>query len=173
MKKIDLSLNYIEIKKRIELDKANYSASEWAARLNISKSSISNIHGKGSRINPSLEYIIAVARFMGKSIEWYLYGNTERPGLTSPSIGGPDWSGEDVRLSQQLKNILDSKHPVIVPAIVSNLAAFELSVEMEKTQAGEIKRLKKRVSDLEDSIKQGPRTDCGEAASSRTGKRAM
>lgn len=126
---------------------------------------------------PSGDVLLTLREKLRLSIDWLLAGEENYPvgvGLEPPpAIGGPGWSAEDIRLGKQLKTILDSKHPVIVPAIVSNLAAFELSVEKEKKQDGEIKRLKKRVGDLEESMRQGPHTGCGEAASSRTGKRAM
>ena len=75
MNKVHLTLNYDEIKKRIEVDKASHSVKEWAKLVGMSSASISNIHGKSAKAKPSLEYIIAVAKVTGKHVEWYLYGD--------------------------------------------------------------------------------------------------
>jgi hypothetical protein len=74
MKKIDLNLNYDKILRRIDEDKARYKVGEWAEMMEMSIGSVSNIHGKSSRINPSIEYVVKVARKMCKPVDWYLYG---------------------------------------------------------------------------------------------------
>ncbi|WP_035242162.1 hypothetical protein [Desulfobacter vibrioformis] len=73
MKKIDLNLNYDEIRTRIEKDKNLFKPGKWAENIGVSPAIISNVHGK-SKQNPSLEYIIAVARFTQKPIEYFLWG---------------------------------------------------------------------------------------------------
>jgi hypothetical protein len=162
-KVIELNLNPDEIKKRIALDKGDIKNNKWAALLHVSPSLISQIHPKGAdkpSKTPSLEYIIAVSRYTGKSLEWYLYGENTPAPLRKlhdvnqhPLLGDPqfwsNWSDEDIRLCQQLKRILDSNHPVAKPAIISNLAAFELSILSEKKNSNEIVKLKKRVQQLE------------------------
>ena len=76
MKKIDLNLNYNEIRTRIEKDKNKSKPGKWAANIGVSAATISNVHGK-SKQNPSLEYVIAVARFTKKTIEYFLWGEDE------------------------------------------------------------------------------------------------
>lgn len=85
MKKIDLGLNFDEIRKRIEIDKSQYKSGEWAKKIGLSKQNISNIHGEKGKNDPSLQYIIAVARTTGKSIEWYLYGEDEPTKKETPA----------------------------------------------------------------------------------------
>ena len=192
MSKINLDLDFDEIRKRIELVKADVKPSTWAKYLVVSKNIVTNIHGE-TKQRPSLEYIVAVARFTGKPVEWYLYGdqNPTDKGTNlisephsalnadkKPHFCGPDWTDDDVRYCKQLKKILDSKNPVIVPAIISNLAAFEYSVTDEKRKSkeiddlksgmkqksGEIKDLKKRLVHLEElTDPAGPSTGTVEA----------
>lgn len=76
MKKIDLNLNYNEIRTRIEKDKNKFKPGKWAENIGVSPATISNVHGK-SKQNPSLEYVIAVAKFTKKSIEYFLWGEEE------------------------------------------------------------------------------------------------
>lgn len=165
---IDLSLNYDEIRTRIEMDMCPYKKIDWAKKVGVSQSLISNVHknrGKSSdKISPSLEYIVAVARFTGKPVEWYLYGTPVGAGAgeAPPSgrqAGHPlddcgDWSPEDIRCCKQLKSILDSRHPVIVPAIQANLAAFEISVRSDRDRAGEAAKLKANLMKKTNEIKE-------------------
>ena len=173
MKKLHLIFNYSEIKARIEIDKDQYKVGEWAKNVGMSVPSISNIHGKSSRINPSLEYVIAVARFTGKPVEWYLYGDA-KPEVhlvkepSAPYDCGEHWSDEDIHRCKQLKKILDSNHPIIKPAIISNLDAFEHGID----QANNIDILTKRVNHLEDLIKPGIDTDAGKVAGIGSKKKA-
>ena len=159
MKLIDLSLDYNEIRKRIEIDKAHYKAGEWAKLTGASKNVISNIHGRSGRHNPSLPYIIAVARVTGKPIEWYLYGKQPEDQVKAVTEEAfmAQWPEEIKNACRQLKEILLSDHPVIKPALLSNLAAFQHSVREEKAhrerdgkQDEEIGKLRKRIRFLEE-----------------------
>jgi len=69
------ALNFDEIRERIELDIGDTKPGKWANKLGCSKSLVSNVHGESKRQNPPLPYVIAVAKFTGKPIEWYLYGD--------------------------------------------------------------------------------------------------
>jgi len=157
VKIIDLNLNFDEIRKRIESDKDQYKPGIWAGHVGESINVISNIHGKAGRHNPSLQYIIAVAKFTQKPIEWYLYGETVKPLTISETPSGygscadslDNWPDEIKNACRQMKKILDSDHPVIRPALLSNLAAFEYSVDKEKSQDEEIKKINKRLKRLE------------------------
>ncbi len=194
MKIVELHLNYDEIRKRIELDKSEYKPGEWAVLTGASKNVISNIHGKAGKHNPSLQYIIAVARATGKPIEWYLYGE-KRPDA-APKVAEhqaqykteeefmAQWPEEIRAACRQLKAIMLSNHPWIKPALLSNLAAFQYSVDKEKsqdeeirkhkdairTQKKEIKELSKRLQFLEDRHKAKQDSGTEGAASSSTGK---
>ena len=172
------ALNYDEIRRRIELDKNEYSktSKDWAIYIGVEESAVSNFHRKKDPRKPSFEYVLAVAYKTQKPAEWYLYGHPDpEPAMLSepqkpymkdanrPSFCDSTWSDDDIRHCKQLKKILDSKHPVIVPAIISNLAAFEHSVTSEKERtvesddlkagmkkkSNEIKELKKRILHLE------------------------
>lgn len=159
MSKIDLSLEFDKIRRRIEDDQKEFKPSEWAKRIGVSKNVVTNIHG-ATRQRPSLEYIVAVSRFTGKPIEWYLYGTPAeqekqqevvKADLDSerPEFCGTEWTEEDILYCKQLKRILDSKHPVIIPMLVSNLAALEHLVKEEKKKSRKIKNLEKRIEYLE------------------------
>lgn len=193
MEKFDLSLNFNSICTRVGIDMENHKSGEWADMIGVSKRLISNVHGKKRSQNPPIPYIIAVARHTGKPAGWYLYG-TKSPAVSHvvsesqvsyeqndrPSFCGQDWSDEDVQRCRQLKKILDSKHPVIVPAILSNLAAFEYTITVEKDKneavetlksgmkkkSSEIMDLKKRIMHLEElTDSAGPNTGADEAES--------
>lgn len=74
MKKIDLQLNFSAIRQRIENQKMHYKPGVWADMVGVSKSVVSNVHGT-TKQNPSLEYIIAVSRATGRSVDHYLWGD--------------------------------------------------------------------------------------------------
>ncbi|MEI7636376.1 MAG: hypothetical protein WCJ37_03670 [Syntrophus sp. (in: bacteria)] len=177
-KKINLYLNYREILIRIgDVKDGIYKEKKtrnkkWAELIGVSESLVSQLHPQKPRVEikePSLEYIIAVANKTGKPPEWYLYGDMpttdKENNLISephsafdanrkPHFCGPDWTDDDIRYCKQLKKILDSKNEVIVPAIISNLAAFEHSVTEEKRKSKEIDDLKsgmkKKSSEMKD-----------------------
>ena len=91
MKIFDLELNFDEIRERIEIDKSQYKAVRWAEFLKVSESLISNVHAKKKKQNPPLPYIIAVARFTGKPVEYYLYGDSKQmPTSVATEIKPPD-----------------------------------------------------------------------------------
>lgn len=173
MKKIDLSLDYNKIIERINIDKSNFEPGVWATKIGVSINVVSNIHGKGKNVNPSLEYIIAVAQATGKPIEWYLYGIQAAQALTvaspeplykymehtAPYNADPcgEWSDEAILACEQVKRILDSNHPVIKPALLSNLAAFEYTIKQDE----DIKKIQGEVAYLKKMHKKGRRTGTG------------
>jgi transcriptional regulator with XRE-family HTH domain len=168
MKKINLCLNYGEILSRIDKDKALYGVGEWAKSVGVSINTVSNIHGKSARINPSIEYVVAIARFTRKPIEWYLYG--EKSENESKSMSEEEfmakWPKEIQDACRKLKDILLSDDPVIKPALLSNLAAFQQSLEQKE----EIRKLSRRLQFLEERHKAKRHTGTDGAASSSTGK---
>jgi DNA-binding XRE family transcriptional regulator len=165
MKKIELGLDFSEIRKRIEIDMSQYRAGMWAKMIGVKTNSISNIHGKKGKANPSLEYVTAVARVTGKPIEWYLYGT--QPGEAPPERHCKfcgDMSDEIKKLCITLKDIIDSKHPVIVPALLSNLEAFKYSVDKERKQDDDIDKLKREVRHLKTLMSSETHSGSGKAA---------
>jgi hypothetical protein len=153
VKKIDLGLNFDEIRKRIEIDIGQLKPGKWAEIIGLSPQNISNVHGEARKNQPSLQYIIAVAKYTGKPIEWYLYG--DRPAVDA-LVAKPagqyhserhqcrfcgDMSEEIKDICKKVKKILESHHPSAVPALLSNIAAFEDSVK----QVEEIEELKRIV----------------------------
>lgn len=160
MKKIDLGLDFIAIREQIELDKKNYSSTVWAKETRMSKSSISNIHGKKRAVPPSLDYIVAVAAFTKKPIEWYLYGRNNSPDFMC------DWPEEHKKACKLLKEILDSSDDDTIDAIHSNLKAFRKSVKKDAI----IKKLVNDVEELRRGMSSGRPTGIGVVASSNTGK---
>ena len=70
MNKLDIDLNFNEIRERIEIEIKGKRSKDWADLIGVSKSLISNIHGKSKNQNPPLPYIIAVAQKMGKPTDF-------------------------------------------------------------------------------------------------------
>jgi transcriptional regulator with XRE-family HTH domain len=132
---------------------------------------------KGLGRVPEWDQLVKISNGCGKSIDWMLTGQERTPALcisearsqyrADPMHG---WPADLKTACHQLKNILLSNHPVIKPALLSNLAAFEYSIEKEKEQDEKIRKVNKRVKDLEDSLRRGQPTGTDEAASSSTGK---
>ena len=119
MKKINLNLNPNEIRNRIELDKDQYGSSEWAQKLGVSPNVVSNIHGKSKNHDPSLQYVVAVARFTGKPIEWYLYGQGSQESAKCPTCG--NWSDEVRDACRKLQEIMEFGDDVAKETILNNL----------------------------------------------------
>ena len=159
MKKLDLSLNFNEIRKRIEIDKLQYKGIDWAKLTGMSNQSISNIHSKKKLVNPSLEYIIAVAKITGKPIEWYLYGkeiakpnNIEEIKTDYNNDPFKGISKEDRPYFIKLRKILESNDKETINAIKSNLDAFKTSVirvDTIKDRDEIIQNMNKRLLHLE------------------------
>lgn len=166
MKKFDIHLNYNEIRDRIALDIGNKRPTDWAEFIGVTNSLISNVHGKSKKQNPPLPYIIAVARKIGKPIEWYLYGEKQsvqfaaetrpeyRPGQSSAADDPLAGCSEEIRKAcLKLKDIYESKDEVIVPALQANLAAFHDSIGRRITikKLGEdLDHLKREVQHLKE-----------------------
>ncbi|MFA5100527.1 MAG: hypothetical protein WC547_06575 [Candidatus Omnitrophota bacterium] len=119
---------------------------------------------------PGGAQLILIQEKFGVSIDWLLTGKV--PGAESHPCAGM----EDHCV--KMKKIITAEHPVITPAFLANLAAFEYSIEKEKEQdekienyAHDVKRMKKRIRDVEASLIKGLSTGIDKAASSSTGKR--
>lgn len=139
-----MHLNFNEIRKRIEIDNANYRSKDWAGLIGVSVSLVSNIHGKSKKQNPPLPYIIAVARAMKRPVEWYLYGEMP-PG---PEASVPEDPQVRDAISQ-LKEIFASNDKLIIPALQTNLAAFHGAIK----RAVVIRELKEDVKLLKSEVK--------------------
>jgi DNA-binding XRE family transcriptional regulator len=173
VKKIELHLDYNAIMQRLNAAKGSCGASEWAKIVGVSMPTVSNIHGKSSRIRPSLEYIIAVARVMKKPIEWYLYG--EMPPVQRAAEAASSYTSDRAPADpladcspgtryavNTLIDILESNDPVVVPALQANLAAFHDSigrnVEISKLETS-VKKLNGEVQNLRELMNPAePRT---------------
>jgi hypothetical protein len=147
MSKIDLDLNFAEIRRRIEEEKGQTKPLVWATKVGVKKNVVTNVHGKTQQ-KPSLEYIVAVARATFKPIEWYLYGS---PASNLRVMDrGPEYridrhqcalcdgmSDEIKELCKKVKGIVESGQKVVVDALKSNIEAFQHSVK----QAEKIEKL--------------------------------
>jgi len=125
-----------------------------------------------------MEYIIAVSKATGKPIEWYLYGNEAitvpmqlAVGQNTPTDDFNSWPEEIQFACRLLREIMLSNHPVIKPALQSNLAAYRYSLDKEVSQDEEIRNLSRRLKLLEQQHMAGHDTGTDEAASSSTGRR--
>ncbi len=181
-KKIELNLDYNKIMGRINACKAEIypekktDNKKWAALVGVSESLVSQLHPKKQNTKtkePSLEYILAVARVTGKSIEWYLYGeNWDRAESAAPAANPAKdfppahWPEEMRRACRQMQKIFlsDYDHDVIKPALMATLAAYEASIDNELLHTTEIKELQERLHILEETISGGKNTNSGEGA---------
>lgn len=162
-KVIDLSLKYDEIRDRIEADMVHFKKYEWAEHVKVSQSLVSNVHKKegkeGKRVNPSLEYIIAVARVTGKPVEWYLYGTPPESRAvqkaveaevecTTPENRCPVKCDDDLReLCAKVKEIIDSSWSYS-GALKQNIDSFHEAVVEKNTHKQEIEQLNQKITDI-------------------------
>jgi FtsZ-binding cell division protein ZapB len=163
MKKINLKLNFKEIVSRIdnEIKYQELKPAEWAAKVGVTTNIVSNIHGKTGQ-NPSLEYIIAVSRATGKSIEYYLYGNDlykntdDNKKMIHESAGLFTAKEQTSALGQavdMLATVLGSGDRVFVQALMSNLIAFSEAVNTRKNQDQRIENLEGECQNLRNENK--------------------
>lgn len=122
----------------------------------------------------------------GVSIDWLLTGSDPTPVMSyeiretgSPYVSSPPcpycsgMTDEMKRLCNTLKDIIDSKHPVIVPALLSNLEAFKHSVDKERKQDEDIDKLKREVRHLKTLMSADMVTGTGRAAGAGMQKKKM
>lgn len=119
--------------------------------------------------------MLAIQAKFNVSIDWLLNGKEPipvkypQPGQISQEefIEGyiADWPEEDKKACRRFRKIMASNDPVVKFALLSNLAAFEESLEQKE----EVRRLNRRLQFLED--RQQAEQDAGidVAASSSTG----
>lgn len=130
---------------------------------------------------PDGKRLLAIKEKFGVSIDLLLTGTdpsqiqthtiNELQAEYSACADSMDKWPEDVKNAcRQIRDILLSDHPVIKPALLSNLAAFQSSVEKEKSQDEEIGKLNRRLKLLENQHNAERSSGTEEAASSSTGK---
>jgi len=150
-KKIHLSFDYNGIKKRIEIDKDNYSVKKWADFIGLSSA---------SKANPSLEYIIAVAKFTGKPIEWYLYGHSVKEYSTdfktesSPKDHPSGLEPCPVNCDENLRRLCAEVKKVIgspwsyAGSLEQNIHSFHEAVEEKEKHKAEMDELRNQFDNL-------------------------
>lgn len=154
MNKIELSLNYAEILQRIEADMTKYKPLQWAKSLGIGINVVSNYHGKSAKRNPSLEYVIAVAKFTGKPIEWYLYGTSQeektQPPTEKSESAGIELSEQFIEVHKKVEDILVSGTNY-ADVLQQNIEVFHKAVanqeEADKDLVGLKKNLRKEIKE--------------------------
>ena len=108
---------------------------------------------------PGGSQLLAIRDKFGVSIDWLLTGRGSFP-VMAPGIhespdspyGTPqqpcpfcgDMTDEIKALCKTMKEIIESKHPAIVPALESNIKAFKYSMDQEE----ELRKLKEEVKHL-------------------------
>ena len=129
---------------------------------------------------PGGAQLLAIKQTFNVSIDWLLNGSEPRPVLTdvSPGISEnrpeygsekelmSDWSEDTREACLALKEIMTSGDHLLKSAILSNLAAFKLSVHQKE----EIRTLSTRLQYLEERETGERHIATGGAASSSTGK---
>ena len=177
-KKINEMVNYSEIIERIKKsDKLRYDK-EVASLFGLSEPDFNNRKKRGTL----LELIVELGITRGWNLHWLLTGNKSK-GCSEDEFMA-QWPEEIRNACRQLKDVFLSDHPVIKPALISNLAAFQYSVEKEKSQDNkieeqtqklkkqdqEIRKIREQLKQLENWHKAEQSTGTGGAASSSTGK---
>ncbi len=76
MSKIEIDINFDEIRERIDQEKKGIKPSVWADMLGVNRNVVTNVHGRVKQ-KPSLEYIVAVSRATGRSVDYLLWGGTD------------------------------------------------------------------------------------------------
>lgn len=170
------SVNISDVIGRIKEREGLRFNKDVAAIWNLSESDFNNRKRRGTLLSLFVDYAIE----KGWSLDWLLKGNG--PGGQHQTVSEPaahycteeefmaQWPEEIKNACRQLKRILLSDHPVIKPALISNLAAFQYSIEKEKSQDDEIRKLSRRLKFLEDRHKAERSSGIEGAASSSTGK---
>lgn len=74
MKKFHIPIDFEAVTRRIEKEMKGYRRTAWAEKVGVTINVVSNIHGAGSKQNPSLNYILAVSVATGKPMDYYLWG---------------------------------------------------------------------------------------------------
>ena len=133
MSKIDLSLDIDKIRRRLEDDQKGFKPSEWAKRVGVSKNVVTNIHG-ATRQRPSLEYIVAVSRFTGKPVEWYLYGTQAEQDKQKEMLKGET----SQKVSDEKYSEADQEFPIHPLAVEDKAPNESFKVSEDLTMAAAI-----------------------------------
>jgi hypothetical protein len=143
------SLNYNEIRSRIEIDKDLFSNSgkEWANYIGVEESVVSNFHRKKNPRNPSFEYILAVAYKTQKPVEWYLYGDTRR--MNDKPVDTPLPEGNNVHafVPQAVREIFESDDESLKKSLIAH-------VEYLKSQAAVLKKQNEQFEEMKALLKE-------------------
>lgn len=145
MIKLDTSWDYEKIRQRIELDMAGHKPADWARKVGVRINVVSNVHGKSQR-NPSMLYVLAVARATGKPPEWYLYGETPAARPVNPEETRAE-GNLDPDLLAKISRILDSEAAEDLRAAVAAILA-RIAINEQKPADRRIERLEKRIDQL-------------------------
>lgn len=95
---------------------------------------------------PNGKQLIGIHEKFHCSLDWLLTGKT-------PEVGDVKTGSKEIQNAyKQLIAIMESDHPVIKPALLSNLAAFEYSITQEQYQRKDIETLKTKVGLLERAL---------------------
>jgi transcriptional regulator with XRE-family HTH domain len=128
---------------------------------------------------PDGKQLMLIHEKFGVSLDWLVIGigpqKAAVAGIAEQEAGYgceslDSWPEDIKNACRQLREILLSDHPVIKPALLSNLAAFQHSVSKEKSQEEEIRKLSRRLLELEQWHKAEQNTGAERAALSSTGK---
>jgi transcriptional regulator with XRE-family HTH domain len=142
MKKIDLRLDFDKIRSRIDLERESYKPGAWAELIGVSLNVVSNIHGK-TKQNPSLEYIVAVSKATGRSVDYYLFGHDQE----SPQPQKKEYSKITKVIIEHQDIVKKFKNPEIAKAMNEKL------LEIEAADAELFSKADAYIQGLHDSIK--------------------
>lgn len=135
-----------------------------AARFNeIIESRDAATRWKTPGYRPSFDILLTVTEKFDLSFDWLVTGKgSMRPGALSIQeqrelynaqkshcLFCDGMSGQVKDLCNRMKKIIESKHETAVPALISNIAAFEDSVK----QTEEIKRQKEEIEELKKTVR--------------------
>lgn len=160
--------------------------SKWAEKVGVSRNVVANIHG-GTQQKPSLEYIAAVSRSTGRSMNYLLWGEEEEeegsgvgvmPAVASARTATVLDPLGIARSMELLAKIYAADDAVYIRAISANLMAFADAVET-KARANDLEnRMREMEKDLADmkgflaKLKQEEASEKARLRGQSSGKRA-
>jgi len=150
MKKIDLKLDFDAIRERIENDFRGLSPAEMARKIKVRANVAGNVHGKKKQ-NPSIEYVIAVSLYTGRTIEYYLWGKEKAAQLCGITGAKCLFFGDDLQpdnrvitAAKKLKEVFDSGNDGAINIAENALEAAAQSARILSGKNGELKLIKRK-----------------------------
>jgi hypothetical protein len=164
------------IKSRLKI-----SQKAFADKIGVAENYLSMVLNEKS--GPSADMISGIYLHYNECLEWLLTGSETRIAAPGTAEAMPEFVHEGVHpckfcgemtedikaLCERVKKIIESRHRSAVPALLSNITAFEDSVKQDE----DLRNLKEKVRHLEKLSQSDPVTGTGRAAGAGIKKKKM